>query len=234
MAAVPQPGGETPAALTEGQLKAEEEWARKAQQLRIQLIEDEHKRRLALIDEEYDHELKGLQDLKATEEAFYQLELSRGLEKARAERDYQQKLAEEKKHRDEEDQRRREGILQADEGRRADIAEMEARLKYRGIRLERELLMLQMQRELVAARRTGEDVTLVQKEFDLRMRLLDAAGAVSERISVAGTFNPLAAAGLGGGGPLERTARATEETARNTQRLLEKAGQGQVFGGRGY
>ncbi len=55
--------------------------------------------------------------------------------------------------------------------------------------------------------------------------LLDGVGSfLAQKISVTGTFNPLAAAGLGGGDAVERTARATEETARHTKRLAETAG----------
>ena len=41
-----------------------------------------------------------------------------------------------------------------------------------------------------------------------------------------GTFNAAAAAGLGTGSVAERTARATEATAKNTKRLLDEAESG--------
>ena len=50
--------------------------------------------------------------------------------------------------------------------------------------------------------------------------------AANKTIGVKGTFNAAAAAGLGAGGSAERTAKATEETARNTKRLLGEARQG--------
>lgn len=46
--------------------------------------------------------------------------------------------------------------------------------------------------------------------------------------SVAGTFNPFAVAGLSTGGPLERVARAGEETAKNTKKLVQQAQQGKL------
>ena len=58
---------------------------------------------------------------------------------------------------------------------------------------------------------------------------LDLEGLVRRSISVVGTFNPLAVAGLGSGSPLERTARATEETAKNTRRLVQQFRDGLVF-----
>ena len=52
---------------------------------------------------------------------------------------------------------------------------------------------------------------------------LDFEGLARRSISVVGTFNPLAAAGLATGGPLERAARAGEETAKNTKKLVQQA-----------
>ena len=42
-----------------------------------------------------------------------------------------------------------------------------------------------------------------------------------QKVTAAGTFSAFGARGLSAGGPEERTARATEETARNTKRLLD-------------
>jgi len=47
-----------------------------------------------------------------------------------------------------------------------------------------------------------------------------------EKVSVKGTFNALGARGLGSEGPAERTAKASEETAKNTKRLLQEAQHG--------
>ncbi|MGC1272617.1 MAG: hypothetical protein WBC44_02830 [Planctomycetaceae bacterium] len=49
-----------------------------------------------------------------------------------------------------------------------------------------------------------------------------------EKLSVQGTFNAFGARGLASEGPAERTAKATEETAKNTKRLLQEAKQGGV------
>jgi len=50
--------------------------------------------------------------------------------------------------------------------------------------------------------------------------------AAADKVSVSGTFNAMAVRGLGGGSHAERTARASEETARNTKRLLDEAHHG--------
>jgi len=55
-------------------------------------------------------------------------------------------------------------------------------------------------------------------------QLAGLGNLLAQKISVIGTFNPLGAAGLGGGSAAERTARATEETAKHTKRLAENAG----------
>ncbi|MEW6199175.1 MAG: phage tail tape measure protein [Planctomycetota bacterium] len=55
-------------------------------------------------------------------------------------------------------------------------------------------------------------------------QLAGLGNLLAQKISVIGTFNPLGAAGLGGGSAAERTARATEETAKHTKRLAESAG----------
>ncbi len=47
--------------------------------------------------------------------------------------------------------------------------------------------------------------------------------AMGRSVRVVGTFSAMAVGGLGTGSPLERTARASEETARNTKRLVRHA-----------
>lgn len=47
--------------------------------------------------------------------------------------------------------------------------------------------------------------------------------ALARKISVTGTFNAVAVQGLGAGDAVERTARATEQTAKHTKRIAESA-----------
>jgi len=58
--------------------------------------------------------------------------------------------------------------------------------------------------------------------------LLDGVGeSIARRVEVRGTFNALAAQGLASGSDaIDRTARASEQTARNTRRLVESARSG--------
>jgi len=64
---------------------------------------------------------------------------------------------------------------------------------------------------------------LVEK---LRAAGAAAADAVAKVTEVRGTFNAEAILGLQGAGPEERTAKAAEETAKNTKRLVEEAALG--------
>jgi len=56
--------------------------------------------------------------------------------------------------------------------------------------------------------------------------LLGGLSAALGRISVVGTFTAAAAWGLGTGNTTDRIARATEETAKNTRKLTDKAAEG--------
>lgn len=61
---------------------------------------------------------------------------------------------------------------------------------------------------------------------DLLAHAGDGLQGAFDKVSVSGTFNAAAVRGLGGGTHAERTAKATEETARNTKRLLDEAHHG--------
>ena len=52
--------------------------------------------------------------------------------------------------------------------------------------------------------------------------------AAKRTVGVRGTFNAMAARGLGAGGAAERTAKATEEVAKNTKQLVDEAKDGGV------
>ena len=54
----------------------------------------------------------------------------------------------------------------------------------------------------------------------------DQLQQTQDKVSVSGTFNAAAIRGLSAGNPEERTARASEETAKNTKRILQEAQHG--------
>lgn len=57
---------------------------------------------------------------------------------------------------------------------------------------------------------------------------LESAAGKEIALEVAGTFNAMAARGLGAGNAADRTAKATEETAKNTKRIVQEMGQNQL------
>ena len=63
---------------------------------------------------------------------------------------------------------------------------------------------------------------------DLKNQLAGLGDFLARKITVTGTFNPLAAAGLGAGDAEERTARNTEQIARHTKRLADAAAVGRL------
>jgi len=67
---------------------------------------------------------------------------------------------------------------------------------------------------------------------DLLGRIGSALADQADKVSVMGTFNPAAVLGLQAGDAASRTAKATEETARNTKKLLDevKGADALVFG----
>ncbi len=107
----------------------------------------------------------------------------------------------------------------------AGIAESQAALDEAKRRLEQALAEARAKRE--AAEAEGGPSRLpgdLLSRFDDQ---IDGLGdLIAKGISVRGTFNAAGAAGLGGGDSAERTARATEQTAKNTKRLVDAMGTG--------
>lgn len=84
----------------------------------------------------------------------------------------------------------------------------------------------QKRREVEGAAAPGRPTTDPLAGLDDRISGL--ADLMARKLSVAGTFNPLAAAGLGAADADERTARNTEQIARHTKRLADAAAVGRL------
>ncbi|TVQ33877.1 MAG: phage tail tape measure protein [Phycisphaeraceae bacterium] len=94
--------------------------------------------------------------------------------------------------------------------------------------LDRALDESRRRREQVEADDAGRPPVL-DRFRDLIAELDSVGEGIARRVEVRGTFNPALIQrllGAGGTGPADRTAKASEETARNTRRLLESAQQG--------
>jgi hypothetical protein len=111
--------------------------------------------------------------------------------------------------------------------------------KYKALDDEYDYRMAENTKDLEAARKEWKDSLQRAKEKRVEKELekpqsiekansawMDVGDALTEaanKISVTGTFNASVAWGLGTGSAADRTAKATEETARNTKRLLDEA-----------
>jgi hypothetical protein len=111
--------------------------------------------------------------------------------------------------------------------------------KYKSLDDEYDARMAENTKDLEAARKEWKDSigrakdkraekelekpAAVEKANTAWMDVGDVLTEAANKISVTGTFNATAAWGLGTGSAADRTAKATEETARNTKRLLDEA-----------
>jgi len=186
--------------------------------LRLQAIEDEHARQIALINARYAEETR---KAKKTEAVLTRLDAARRLEIENAQREHQQRLAAEAA-------RAAEERLARERDLRYQIARLQAEAAATGPERERALLELERRRAMAEAREAGIDVGLVERMFALRRQLLDA-GRTAE-LRAAGTFRTGGLRGLfgGAGNAAERTARAAEATAKGVATLNRKADQGKL------
>jgi hypothetical protein len=111
--------------------------------------------------------------------------------------------------------------------------------KYKALDDEYDARMAENTKDLEAARKEWKDSIgrakdkraekelekpeAVEKANTAWMDVGDVLTEAANKISVTGTFNATAAWGLGTGSAADRTAKASEETARNTKRLLDEA-----------
>lgn len=109
--------------------------------------------------------------------------------------------------------------------READLDEQLARARIEatmeGAEKEAALLKLEYQQAIKEAQEAGLATEKVEELYALRARMIGGAAEAAE-VAVRGTFGGMAAWGLGTGDDAKRTANASEETAKNTRRLLER------------
>lgn len=108
---------------------------------------------------------------------------------------------------------------EGDKTRAESNEELALRTKYQGYALEKKLLDLQEQRALKAAQEAGENLDLVRQEYELKRKLAAIDYASKFESAAAGTFQGAAADRLGSSAPANRTAIATEESARYLRKI---------------
>lgn len=121
-----------------------------------------------------------------------------------------------------EEAKARQQRLSAEEQLAEEIARLKIETTKEGLDRELALLELERQQALKDAGDLGIGSELVNKKFDLRKQLLEAADATPVELgsSARGTFNAQALQSLQTDDTDKRIAEAAEETARNTKRII--------------
>lgn len=186
-------------------LNASLQW--KLHEARIALIEDEEARALEAIEAKYAKEMEEAKNLTAYQRGM--LSLTKAAEKQAVAQKYDA-------------ERKKNAQRMGDDLERAKI---EATVP-EGVSRQLALLDLERQQALRDAEKEGLDPAQVNRLYDLRAEAIANAANKPEAPNIPapqGTFSAMAAQLLGlGESSGERTAKATEETARNTRRLVEK------------
>lgn len=204
-------------------------WARRVHQLRIELMEDEHARERALINERYDHEVERA---RGTADLIAQINEARALELQHIDARHTQAAAREKERAAEDVAQRRAQITNSERDLEREISELRLQTALEGVELQEKLLDLQEQFALEDAKASGINPELIGERFDLLRQLqqrADAAGDPERRREVRGTFNPFALQSLQStpAGILDSVEEPIKETARNTKKIanaLEEGG----------
>jgi hypothetical protein len=94
-------------------------------------------------------------------------------------------------------------------------------------KLDEAILRRQMAERIDTLGLKGDQLAQAQKLIE---QIVAGMGQVQEKrtIGAAGTFNAMEARGLGAGGVTDRIAKASEETAKNTKKLVQEAQMGQA------
>ena len=206
-------------------------------EMRIKKNKQGVERELALIDMRYDRERERIEQMEDLEDdkkqvLLEQVGIARDLAKERA-------RSRQEQQREREQQRQQQEIERANEQRRKQVRRLEIKANNEGIEEQRKLLEMREKQAIKEAKRNDENVKLVKREFELRRQLLNQQEQQREAGGpgggVVGTFSTRALGrrfGFGGGSPQERTADATEKTAKEMQRLRDGLEDGEFAGAR--
>jgi len=196
--------------------------------LRIQAISDEHKRRLAMIQHEYETERRELEARGAAQEQLDQLRAIRQERLAAEQRRHEAELNRRADEHEKKWQQDRLGALTEERRLKQEIARQEIENTKEGLEREKALLEQKRQAELRRASAAGADLALVNRLYDAKLRALEGSAVdVSYTTTTRGTFNARARGLAASGSVAERTAKASEQTAKNTEdmkRMMQGAG----------
>jgi len=192
---------------------------RRIHRLKLQQIDDERQRELALMHNRYDDEIARA---KQNHQIINKLNLARFAEEANIRKKHAARYAQEQKRRAEQ-RATEEADLQHQ------IAQLQIQATRKGRDRELGLIELEEQRALARAKELGLDEALVRRVFALRRQLVSGRAAAATEMASIGSFSAGGLRGVFGGQNLaERAAKAAEATATNTRKLVRKADQGKV------
>jgi len=221
---------ETAERAAEAQAETEQRLLDRLVRLKIEAIEDEHERAVALLRQRYDEERRQLEAQNASAEAIHRLQMAQEQELANARAQHQRDLFAQIEADTRDWYAKQERHADAEQRLRDEIARQEIRNTKKGIEQREALLELERRIRFGDAEMDAER-SLIDRLYDLKMQAIRAAEDVSSRISTStrGTFGSFrAGASLAVASVAERTAKAAEQTARNTERLLEEARRGGI------
>jgi len=228
--------------MTKPENTTEARWIRRVAQLKLSLIDDEHKRALAKIKERRDFEMAAARKAGATREALFNIDMAHSLEveaentRAKKAAADAKKIADEataaaKKIADEKDDQKKKDIAATDADRKRTVEDLRLETTLDGPELARAKLALERKRAIADAD-PGTDLDQIGREFDLRKKLLDASFTNNMAApATRGTFNARAIQSLQNNTSIpmrtakaaEATAKAADKIARNTEPLRDGA-----------
>lgn len=207
------PSSKTPALGGDGpgpeELAEVAAWERRIAALSLQQIDDEEERRRAEIDQRYAYEIE---KAGTAADVIAAIKRAKAQEIANLEHELDRRRAEEL-------EREQERIADANKSRAETIEELELRSRYKGIELERALLNLQEKRAIERAKAAGEDLALVEREFELRRAELEASMVAQSAMRSAGTMSSRVEQVLGG---QLRTINRDDQTDRAIQKTIKE------------
>jgi hypothetical protein len=129
---------------------------------------------------------------------------------------------------------KREETALRDIDRLRTIQDLELETQYSGIELERARLELAKGRAIEEGKALGLSLALIEKEYDLRNKILDAQAAAEsvgsedaiDKLTARGQFGAQSASGAFGAGNINRLEKSNEEIAKNTKEIYKSIANG--------
>lgn len=180
-------------------IQKERELQERIERLRIEQIENTLKREIALINHRYDKEREEIKkvggDLELLEKAR-KIEIEEAIKKSDEEKQQEEaRRREEKARKQQEKANRLAEIKERNEEQINKNIRLRIQLEEKGIKQKKMLLDLDEEIAIEEAKRAGENVNLIKREFELRRKMLDVQQKAesSTSLETTGSFSAAAA-----------------------------------------